>query len=233
MVLKLKARVDDREFRKLVKEFAKQVPFATAVALTKTAAQLIPEARKSLSKNLDVTNRGLPRAAFHQRRSVVKAKKTDFPRSRAIVGVPDDAKFRGKFLADHVVGRRRKARGNHPGARRIAIPTKLVKRLKKGTVSSTQRPGVIMRKPRGFLDESHRGKGPVIGLNRGRRRRDGRTIYYLLRRSVRIRKQWPFGKEMKRAAKTKYSKNFETEFRKAVVSARKRAARRAATTQTI
>lgn len=217
----LRVHFPSREVRTLLREYRSQIPFATAKALTATASAMIPGLRESLTRHLDVRSRGLPKAAWNQRGSVVRAEKRDYPRLQAIVGIRNDERFQGAFLVDHIVGRtRRKDRG------RFAIPTSKIKRGRRGKVAKPRTPRRILERPAGFLEGT--GNEARIALKKGRGRVKRREILYHLRDSVRIKKQWPLGKDAKRLARRIYPGKFEDALRAAATSSIKRAQRRAA-----
>jgi hypothetical protein len=212
-----RVKTSERQLRKLLREFAKQIPFATSKALSSTAANMIPDMRKSLTSSLKVKAKGLPRAAFDQRRSIVRAEKKDWPHSKAILGIPNDSKFRGGFLRDHVTGAERKSvRGG-----RIAIPTRASKRNAKGRFSKTKSPGGLLSSGKGFLFEDNSG-GESIAVKKGKRAKDQRRTLFTLRKKVKIEKVWNFRDDAQASFSRRYLPTFNKAFLNAVRSAKRR-----------
>lgn len=211
----LDIQISDKELARLFKVFRLQVPFAVASALTKTANDMLPGMRTRMSKALKIRSRGLPKAAFNPRRSVVRAEKKDFPNSKAVLGVPNDPKFRGAFLRDHVTGARRKStRGG-----RLAIPTRAIKRNSKGRVAKSKTPSAILAKSKGYLfDDSG---GARIGLSKGKRSKDKRETLYILRKTVKIRKTWEFEHDANELFADFYSLAIRVRFLQAIKTAKK------------
>jgi len=221
----LAIRYPDAEIRRLAFVFSDQLPFAIASALTKTAALMVMPMRDSLRKNLDVRSRGLPAAAFSQRRSVVRAEKSDFPKSKAYLGVPDDPKFRGRFLLDHIQGG---TRTKNESGHRFAIPTRGTKRNAKGRLAPSKSPSGILAKSKGYLDEDAPG-GAIIGLRKGRRARDRRQVKFNLREKVEIVEVWPFEKDAAKIFKREYPERFRFQLLAAAKSAKKKTRRKSET----
>lgn len=193
------------QLRRRLREFeARQIPFATAKALTKTAFDARAAEVVDMPKRLKIRNRALPRVSL----MVEKARKSDTPSPTASVGIKSD--FR--FLADHETGNvRRSIKGG-----RLAIPTKVIRRTARGKIPKSQTPRrVAQRKNVREVDE-------LLVRKSSKRRRDRRDVLYLLRRRVRIRKRLGMLDTVGRSVGSGYQANFESAFRVAIQTAKRR-----------
>ncbi len=160
-------------------------------------------------RTFTIRSRGLLRAVVSTRST-----KRDRP-LEVTVGVRDDAKLGAGFLADHVTGARRRARGGH----RVAVPTSAIKRTGTGKIPKGKRPRNVLRKPKGFLEEDRR--PPVIGERRGRGGRGKPSILFTLHDFVRIREVWAFERISRRAFDKRFPEAFRAEFLKAITTRRR------------
>ena len=161
-----------RAIARLVHEFGQdQLPFATAVALTRLGKAWVEEQRARLPQVFEIRTK---RAASGVR-LFEPARKQDWPTPEAVVGVMDE------FLARHEEGGVQKPKG-----RAIAIPTLALAEARTGSGAIAK-----VRKPRPLIssgkartaDESIRRKGKrkVAGLS------PEQSLLYLLRPSVRLK----------------------------------------------
>lgn len=182
-----------------------QLPFATAVALTRTARDVASAEIESMRGTLEIRNRGLLRSAVRS----IKASKRDWPNSAAVIHVPE----RLDFLADHALGATRRGTQGH----RRAIPTKIVKRTAAGKVRAAQRPARILKRKAGYLDERSAAIRAKSGAKRVRNLGKGAT-WYLLREQVKIRKVWPWERTARDTVAEVYGEHFQREFAAALQS---------------
>lgn len=184
----------------------RQLPFAAAAALSRTANR----ARDAVRKNMD--------RSFTVRSSRVRtgvrshpASKRDWPHSTAYVGVLDD------WLAIHATGGIKKPeRGRY-----LAIRTKAVRLTKSGRVRASQRPRRITARPGGRIHGSS-GEGRITLTNRraqGAAKKGGIT-FFNLRRRAKIRKSWPFVREVRAVVVRTFPREFHRSFLKALKTAR-------------
>lgn len=159
--------------RWLTDQERRQLPFANALALTRTAQHGQRRTRDSIPRRFKLKMKSMPRAAVRIR----PAFKRDWPNAmEASVGIT--RKFR--FLADHEKGViRRPSRGH-----RLTIP-KAVKRTTRGKIPAAKTPTRVRAKKSVYVDE---------GLQEIRRKVrkgavDRRRILYLLRPFVRIKRR--------------------------------------------
>lgn len=177
----------------------KQIPFATAVALTRTARDANEAVRASLTKNFTIRSKGLLRGW-----RVEPARKKDWPNVRAGVGSKD-----GFWLLHETGGTKRAKSGT------IAIPTKAVKRTKAGRVVASMRPSPLIEKGRAFPTKSSIEKAKAG-------RKDRRRVLFFRRKKVRIRPTLGASKTVLKSTRNAYGEHFERELRVAVRSARVR-----------
>ncbi|MEL6715150.1 MAG: hypothetical protein AAFU73_23455 [Planctomycetota bacterium] len=196
--LELQVRPWERAMNSLVKD---QLPIATADALTSVAYAAQSRVRLELTRRFTIRNRGLLKGV-----QVVKAKKRDWPRSRAIVGM------REALWAPHETGALvRPYRSKHH-----AIPTRRVKRNKGGTVRKSQRPSEIIQRGRGHV------AGSIIRLNDHRRRTRRSATMYLLRKSIRIRPSLRFEETVRGVALRQLQPAFHAKLKAHLRTARPR-----------
>lgn len=196
--------------RLLSKAEREQIPFATAVALTRTARDVATAEIESMRSRMELRNRGLLRSAVRS----IKASKRDWPNPEATVHVPEKL----DFLADHALGATRRGTQGH----RRAIPTKIVKRTARGKVRSTQRPARILKRKAGYLDE---GRAAIVAKSgaRGVRNLGAGATWYLLREKVTIRKVWPWERTADDTVRKVYDDHFKREFAAAINSKKAKA----------
>lgn len=215
-----------------------QLPFATAVALTRVAQDARDQERRQLGRTFTLRSRRRVEMGIQ----INRAEKSDWPRCRAEVGLRDD------FMAKHVTGGEKTPK---PGTRHVAIPTRIVQRTASGGVVLRQRPKSIRRRPGGFVTdakgdptggESKPGAGmirervdaqlenrqQVEGFGKKRKvlsrlaRLDTAT-WFLLRDRVRIKASWPFPKGVTGTVADRYPVHFRVEYEAAMRSARAQA----------
>lgn len=198
------------EIRRAFGEIARrQVPFATAKALTLTARDAKDDMRKALRERFTLRNTWTERGVLS-----TKALKRDWPRTHATVYVDQ----KRAYLADHERGRRRRTRSGH----RFAIPTRAIRRTKRGKVSKAKWPGRVLARPTVFLfrDPGLGGKGSI---RQRTTRRQRLAILYWLRRTVRIKGgTLRFRETVTKAARRHYARHFPRELEMAIRTAKHR-----------
>lgn len=198
----------------------RQLPFATAVALTRVAVDSQAEARLRLRLYFPgpaKQGRSIsPRIAQGIR--VRAARKADWPDSFAELGVLDN------FMALHVVGGVKRPESD---ATRIAVPTRLVRHEPTGAVTRGQKPRRLRRLKSVFVTAE---SGPASIVQRLRKGRGGpianlgsRATWFSLVTSARIRRTWPLDQDVRDVTSATYAAHFERELTAAVRSARVRA----------
>jgi hypothetical protein len=179
-----------------------QLPFATAVALTRTAESARDELRGTLGRYFKIRSKRVARGITFN-----PARKGDWPRQRAVVGTRDE------FMADHALGRQRKGRGH-----RIAVPTRFVesKRTSTGKIPKRLKPGPVIAAG-GAIRE---GLDPRVERKLSRRSRPKIKITQTLHRRVKIPRHWPFVQVATFAARRTYRRHFITALERASQTAR-------------
>jgi hypothetical protein len=193
----------------LRRAFRRQLPFAVAKALTRTAHVSARRAQRDMVQRFTIRSKTLPRAAI----KVIRAEKTDWPRPRAIIYVPH--KF--KFLVMHETGGVKKAEGS---AKNVAVPSPYVarRRTAKGKVRARLKPRRLIQEERVRTART----SPTLAFmiqkrvrrSKGQGRRRG-VLYYLKRR-VKIKRRWRLRQTVERAAARAYPVAFKVELAKAI-----------------
>lgn len=178
-------------FRELNK-IAKQVPFATARALTWTAVDAREELRSDLPNQFELRNKWTEKGI--NIRSATKRK------LQAEVGTRD------WYMPHHETGYTRKPKS----ARHIAVPTKAIKRTKTGKISKAKKPAQLLKKQtkiKPFVGRSERGGNLFIAKRQGK---DSYPIdiYYFLTYEAEMKASWNFEDSTEKVVKSRIIKNF-------------------------
>lgn len=185
----------------------KQVPFATAVALTRVAQDGRAEVVRRMPEHFKVRSQRVLKGV-----TIEPAKKADWPNPTAKVGLLD------QFMAVHVTGGDKRP---EKGARHIAVPTRLVVRTGSGKVPARLKPRTLRDRPDVFLEQqkivqrSARRRGQAKNLG-------GKGIFFSLVTEAHITASWPMPGEVEKKAGETYGSHFERELTAAVRSARVR-----------
>lgn len=199
----------------------RQLPFATAVALTRVAI----DSQAAVRSRLGETFRGPakqgrainPRIAKGIR--VKPASKGDWPHPEAQVGVLDE------FMALHATGGVKRPKA---GSRHIAVPTRLVKRMASGAVPSALKPRPFRNRPSVFVEQERGVDRRIRQRFNARKRaellRNVGTFYHLVT-SARIARTWPVEAQVGETVARTYAGHLDRELTAAVRSARSRSLR--------
>lgn len=197
----------------LNKVTAKQLPFATAVALTKTALDVRDELRQDANREFTLRNRFSERGI-----NINRANKRDWPRPFAEIGVERNR----SYLIDHITGNRsRKA----AGGKRVAIPdtegtwprkTAAVKLTATGKVPKSKQVSRLKQAKRRapFIVRSRKGNDLLV--RRMTRERDSLEVLYAFRKSVKIDRRWRYADVAAAEARAKYPGQFRKAFEQAI-----------------
>lgn len=183
-----------------------QLPFATAVALTKSGNHVARESGAAIGDHFTVRKKMLRRSLVSTR-----ANKKDWPKVQAIVHLKEWA----EFMADHVTGETRRPQG---GASRMAVPTSLVKRTRSGKVYKTHSPRHL-RDKKGTTVTGINGT-TVIKIRRGPRAKKRAGIFWTLHSRVKIKADWPVEDDASKSFSRHYRREFQVALDAAVRSAR-------------
>lgn len=229
---------------------AHQLPFAAAVALTRTAEETRDKVRAGMSMYFHLRRnspRGATPVAGVRHRS---ANKKDWPRPHAAVGTIDD------FMVDHIMARWRPGKEHSRTIPTKAVPSKTrrgkfrkafqAKTLLEGSKQTTAKqrirregPGrvrVLRASKKGLLIRARDGhlmilKKGTTAQRRSERRalRKGKPLarpatraVWRLREGQNIELRWPFDHEVRDGAKNSYQRHFQRELLKAMLTAKKR-----------
>ncbi len=189
----------------------RQLPFATAVALTRVAVDSREEVARRLPHHFTIRGPRVARGV-----QVDPARKTDWPNPAARVGTRDE------FMALHVMGGVKRAQR---GATHVAVPTRLIKRTATGAVPARLKPRPLRSRDDVFLEDRRirRRFGARARLDVPVRNLGGVGTYFTLVREARIRPTWPMPTEVERVVGSTYEDHFHRELTAAVRSARVRA----------
>jgi hypothetical protein len=163
----------------------RQIPFATARALTMTARDAQSDLRAEMPKRFTLrtsrVNKGI---------RITPATKGNLA---AVVGSID------WFMRDQETGGTRKASGH-----RIAVP-KGVRRTKRDLISKALRPTPVRDKPRVFLVKAASGAGIMQRQGQGR---CPITALYWLKKSVSIKPRFGFKAQVEATVRDRFESNF-------------------------
>lgn len=186
----------------------KQVPFASALALTTTAAEAMKAVRDEAEDTFTLRNRYTLRGIQTNR-----AEKRDWPNQKAEVGIE-----KGRdYLIDHALGGKRRGHITHGRA----IPVN-VRRLKSGKISKPQRPGRLLakkgRKQPFVIQGKHTRNGRDLIAVRTTARRYPVKILYAFQKGVNIRKEFMFEQEAEKRVGKVYNREFGRALAKAIAT---------------
>jgi len=179
----------------------KQMPFATAAALTKTARHVSTDTGAAIGDHFKVRNKGLRKSFTFKR-----AEKKDWPKPRAIVHL----KQRSEFMADHASGATRKSRD---GSSRLAVPTTLVRRTATGRITKSKKPRAIRNRKKAVVEDVN--GTTILRVRKGKRAKNQAGIFYTLHSRIKIRRTWPVEGD----ASTSFARRYPLEFDRALLAA--------------
>ena len=170
--MELSIRIDKRSIKEFESAMQSQVPYATAVALTRTAAQAKDRVKQELRHRMIIRNQFTANSIRH-----IRAEKTDWPNSKAMVGSI------AAYMAIQEDGG-----SKTPTSKAFAIP-KGIRTSENRLVPRSKWPGRILgqqnaipeggrsrgankgtrSKPKAFLLREHDGVGVYVRVGRGRK----------------------------------------------------------------
>lgn len=180
----------------------KQIPFATALALTRTAQDAREAVREVMPKRFTIRKPYVVRGV-----AIQKATKK---RLRAIVF------HRDKYMADQEYGGQR-----YPQRRFHVIPLG-IRKHKKQNISKAKLPSRVKLKPTVSLVDSIKNKRDKLILQRvGRGKNVGRKTLYLLKRGrQKIKPRFGMDRTVRTTVRRRFTKNFGRAIAKALRTAR-------------
>lgn len=181
---------------------AKQVPFAAALALTRTAQDAQKAVLTSLEKNFTLRgNWAQPSNKFGIR--ITPATKQN---------LTAEVKTAADWLALHETGADKKPRG-----KMLAIPTGNVRRNNRQIIPRAQRPAALRTKRTVILNTK---SGPVLFQRQGRGKNKKLVPLYVLNEAAKIKKRPTFYAPAWAAAREKLQENFREALNKALATAK-------------
>ena len=192
---------DVAKFTKRLTNIRRQIPFATSKAINATAWDVRTQITQSTYPKSfpDSPSRtSFPAAAF-------KVKNSNKHHLQASVY----DRFETDYLKLHVTGGIKRPKSG----RKLAIPTRNVKRTKKGRATASTSPQRLLS-DKGFIAKS-RGASAIVTPVRKKLR-----YFYFLHDKARIERRFPFYKDGNRVAGSVYQGHFRRELREAFRTAR-------------
>lgn len=179
-----------------------QLPYASAVALTRSARDGVEATRDRVRRVFTIRKTELLR-----RFRSVRAEKRDWPNLRASVGSLD------AFWNDQEYGAIRKPRAGGT----LSIPTRLIRPTKAKSITKLKRPRQLIQNGQARVD------GDLIRKAGKLRKKDQRSIFYLRRASVQIKEALGATETVHQTVRAAYPGHFAREMKAAVKSRRARA----------
>ena len=174
----------------------RQLPFATALALTRTGQDAQAKVREELPGRFRLTSQWVPRGI-----RITPATKSN----------PEVVVYsRDQFMALQETGGTKR-----PGSHRfLAVPRDGVKRTQKGRISKAGRPGRVMQKSNTFID---RAPGGMLGIWQ-RRTKKRVNLLYVLTSKADIKPRFGFFETVTGVARDRFEPRFNEAMRRAVGS---------------
>lgn len=194
MTTALKVTADVGKLVRQIEGFAAdQIPFAVAKALTLTAKDAQKGGKRRFGQAFNLKRKGLPNYAVR----IKPAKKRDFPRARAEVGIRDDPTL--EFLKFHEFGGFKRPKR---GQRRITIPSKRAAKKRRTGKGGGYRKG--FSPPELVKAGKARYAGGVLLGSLTKRGKEGALFFFA--RRARIRPRLGFRKRVRDTARTVYAR---------------------------
>lgn len=193
-------------FTKAMDAFGKkQIPYATAKALTTTAFDVRKQiVEETYPKSFTVRNRRFASAMFR----VEEANK------RTLTARVFDQLGRD-YMVNQAQGGIKRPRGNS-----IAIPSRQIKRTATGKVPKAKQPRNVLG-GKGYKTKLRSGQD-VIAEHTGRGASRKQRVLYLLENTARIPKRFPFYEDASKTASRMFDRNFKKSFAFAKMTAKPR-----------
>lgn len=182
----------------------RQIPYATALALTRTAQAAQREIRSSLPQRFTI------RSPFIERGVRVQAATKIRPEAAVYWRGPSGSRF-AESLARHETGGRKV-----PARKYLAIP-RGVKRGAGGKIPKGQRPAAVLRQKRTYSQDVAGGKAI---LRRGTKGAPPKLLYFLTPRAAKIAPEFHFRDTARAVAHRVWRREFGRAFAKAIASRR-------------
>lgn len=182
----------------------KQLPFATAVALTKTAQAAQKTIRAQLPDRFTI------RSPFVERGVRIEAASKIKPQAAVLWRGPAGSRF------DESLARQETGGKKPPKNRYLALPRN-VKRGARGAIPKSQRPAALLRQKRVYSQEVEGGR---VILRRMPKGAPPRLLYFLSPRTAQIAPRFEFRETARGVARDVFKKEFGRAFAKALATRR-------------
>lgn len=184
----------------------RQLPFATALSLTRTAAEAQSEIRRGLPSRFTIRNDFISRG--------VRMKKATKRSPSAVVewsapGGPRRAGFAKRLAIQETGGKKR------PSRRYLALP-RGVKRGKTGTIPRSKTPGRLLKRKNVFIRDVQGGAAIFQRVGRAL----PRLLYYLTPQTADVDARFEFRETAARTARRIYPREFGRALAQALASLR-------------
>jgi len=206
-MLDISVTLDTSDLERGLRGFAKQIPFATAMAMTKTAQSARKYLRQKMRTEYTIRDKRFMLGSMRTGGTirVTPARKQDYPRIWAEVGSIDE------FMARHSTGGVKK-----PETGVLAIPTKVIRRTKRQKITPAKRPAKLLKKKNFFIGKSKRG---TVGVWKSYKKKPP-ALAYLFKRQARIPATWPFERHVEYAVSKRIHPNMMDALEYAIKTAR-------------
>lgn len=181
-MLSITVKLDDDPFLRRLEKFERQVPFATALGLTRTAQEAQRELRSGLKRHFTIRSKHVERG--------IRIQRATKRRLVAVVGSKDD------FMALQARG------GTKRRSPVVGIPIAARPRPTSKTLPS-RFPGSLLAKGKHFVGSPFGGR-PALWRRMGGKRRPKLRLMYVFRPSQGIRKRWPFKATVRRVVQREW-----------------------------
>ncbi|WAP69052.1 hypothetical protein [Jiella pelagia] len=186
----------------LDKAARKQIPFASALALTMVAKDAQQKVRQSLPSTFTIRNGWVAKGI-----QVKAANKRQFP-MQAEVGTKDD------FMARQSEG------GDKTGRNGGSVAVPVGARAQQSDITRKSKwPGALLRRKKTFIIKPHAGRSKGQRLVY-KREPQGLKLLYILQRKVNVKPVWRFKEQVERVAQRVYDKRFGEALAKALKTER-------------
>lgn len=185
----------------------RQLPFATALALTRTAQAAQREIRAQLPSRFTIRN------AYVERGVRIQAATKRRPQAVVFWRAPGGSARRSFAEA---LARQEEGGKKQPRARHLAIPRGVI-RGAGGTITKAKRPEALLRQKRVYVTEVRGGAGIFQRVGKSR----PRLLYFLTPRTARIEPRWAFKDTAQRVARRVYRREFGRAYARALATRRK------------
>lgn len=187
----------------------RQIPYALALSLTRTAQAAQSEIRGSLPERFTI------RSPFVERGVRIQAATKIRPEAVVYWRGPEGNSGR-RFVES--LARQEVGGAKRPQDRTLAIPL-AVRRRGSGKISKAQRPGSLLKKPRVFIQNV--GSGAAIFQRMASRKAPLRMLYYLTRKPAHINPRFEFRSTARAVAQRVWRREFGMAFAQALATRRR------------